>query len=134
MISWGSRRQDTVALSTTESEFMAACSAVQELIWVHRLVNNLFEKVSSETPILLVDNQSAIKLIKNPQFHRRTKHIDIKFNFIREKFDEKFFEINYVGTNNQEADLLTKPLNRKRFESLRKMIGVYNKVQYLSIC
>lgn len=84
VVSWSSERQKSVALSTTESEFIAACNAVKELIWLKRLRNALVGR--DDVVELNIDNQSAIRLIKNPEFHKRTKHIDVCYHFIREKF------------------------------------------------
>ena len=118
-----SRRQQSVALSTTESEFIAACSAVQELIWLYRFLESLID-YKLEIPILYIDNQSTIKIIKSPQFHCRTKHIDVKYNFIREKYNENFYKIEYVCSKNQQADILTKGLPKADFERLRNDISV----------
>ena len=123
LITWSSRKQQTVTLSTTESEFVAACSTVQEMVWLDRLFRELVTR-KLETPILYVDNQSTIKIIKNPQFHCRTKHIDIKYNFVREKYRDKFYKLKYIYTKKQQADILTKALPKESFERLRKDIGV----------
>ena len=77
LITWSSQKQKTIALSTTESEFAAACCTVQEMIWLDRLFRELVT-YKLETSIHYIDNQSTIKIIKNPQFHCPTKHIDIK--------------------------------------------------------
>lgn len=72
-ISWSSRRHSTIALTTTEAEYIAASEGIKELVWVKRLYQQLVPE-KRETPILYLDNQSSIKLIKNPRFHKRTKH------------------------------------------------------------
>ena len=87
---------------------------------IKELIGNELQKSS-----LFIDNQSTIKLIKNPQFHCRTKHIDIKYNFIREKYSLGLFKLEYVNSKNQQADLLTKGLPKEAFERLRKVIGVW---------
>lgn len=121
-ISWFSQKQRSISLSTTESEYVAACEGVKELIWMMRLYNNLVKtKVNA---ILFMDNQSAIKLIRNPEFHKRTKHIDVKFHFIREKFSEKLFDLEYVPSSDQLADIFTKALSKEKFSSFKKLIGV----------
>ena len=76
------------------------------------------------TPKLFIDNQSAIRLIKNPEFHKKTKHIDVCYHFIREKYTEKFFEIEYVSTDEQLADILTKPLVKTKHTLFCKMLGL----------
>ena len=95
LISWSSKKQSSVSLSTTESEFVAACGTVQEMIWLDRLTKDLLGD-NLNTPSLYVDNQSTIKIIKNPQFHCKTKHIDVKYNFIREKYHKGFYNLNYT--------------------------------------
>ena len=122
-VSWFSQKQRTVALSTTESEYVAACEGVKEMVWLIRMYNDIMGE--NVKPLLLMDNQSAIRLVKNPEFHKRTKHIDVKFNFIREKFLQNVFELNYVPSELQLADILTKPLPKNKFNSLKKGIGIF---------
>jgi hypothetical protein len=74
--------------------------------------------------LLFCDNQSAIKLVRNPQFHQRTKHIDVKFHFIRDLQDERVVDVVYVSTENQLADLFTKGLDGPRFRKLKSDVGV----------
>lgn len=109
-----------MALSTTESEYIAASQAVKELVWLTRLQKELI--LGSPRPTLHLDNQSAIRLIKNPEFHSRTKHIDVRYHFIHEKFEERIFELYYVNTDEQTADILTKPLARDKFIFFRKQM------------
>lgn len=73
---------------------------------------------------ILCDNQSAIRLVINPEFHQRTKHIDVKYHFIREHQESGKIDINYVAKQDQLADIFTKPLPGPRFEMLRKLIGM----------
>lgn len=122
-IAWGSQKQKTVALSTTESEYIATCETTKELIWISRFMKSLIGNFNKSS-VMYVDNQSAIKLVKNPEYHIRTKHIDIKYHFIREKLEEKVFRLEYVSTEDQIADIFTKPLSKNRLERLRKIIGV----------
>ncbi len=121
-ISWASQRQKCVALSSTEAEFVAASLAVKEMVWIDRLMVDIWSKC--ENPSMFVDNQSAIRLIKNMEFHKRTKHIDVMYNFIREKFRDDFFTLSYVDTNNQIADIFTKPLPRHKFQKFRSLMGI----------
>lgn len=122
-ISWCSKRQQTVALSTTEAEYVAASESVRELIWLRNLMTDVAPTIQN-VPLLMVDNQSAIKLIRNPQFHKRSKHIDIKHHFIREKYSQNFFCLKYVDTENQIADIFTKALPKDKFIKFRSMMGV----------
>ena len=93
------------------------------MIWVKQLIEGLTGK-NVEKPILFVDNQSAIKLIQNPQYHCRTKHIDVKYKFVREKYQSKFFNLEYISTKEQQADIFTKPLDTAKFEMFRNKINV----------
>lgn len=122
-ITWCSQRQQSVCLSTTEAEYVAASQATKEAIWLHQLLTEI--KEPTQLPVkLYVDNQSAIKLIRNPEFHKRTKHIDIKYHFVREKYDEGRINPIYVPSEEQLADILTKPLPKSTFQRLRGDIGV----------
>lgn len=123
---WSSQKQRSVALSTTESEYIAASQTTKELIWVRRLMNDLV-KCKVQTPTMYVDNQSAIKLVKNPEFHKRTKHIDVRYHFIRQHYEEKVFELRYIHTDEQIADICTKPLSKARFEYLREKLSLVNR-------
>lgn len=122
VVSWRSERQSVVATSTTEAEYIAAAEAVKELIWLGRL----FEEMTGESvcPALCVDNQSAIKLIGNPGMHRRTKHIDVRYHFIRDEKRKKTFTLKYVGTQQQAADFLTKGLSKDKLERNKEAVGV----------
>lgn len=83
-ISWLSQRQRCVILSSTEAEYVAANEGTKELVWLRYLLNKVTK--ISYTPTLLVDNVGAIKLAKNPEFHKRTKHVEVKYHFVREKY------------------------------------------------
>lgn len=74
---------------------------------------------------LLIDNASAIKLAKNPEFHKRSKHIEVRHHFVREKYNEGIIDLEHVDGKNQIADVMTKPLTRIRFEILRDMLGMF---------
>lgn len=80
--------------------------------------------IEYESRTLFGDNMSAIRLIKNPEFHKRTKHIDVMYHFIREKFNEGFFNLNYIPTGDQVADVLTKALPREKFCKFRSLMGM----------
>lgn len=123
IISWCSERQKSVALSTTESEYIAASHAVKELVWLKRLLSELL-LVEMDAPIFFMDNQSAIRLVKNPEFHKRTKHIDVRFHFIREKFEDGTFDLEYVPSNEMVADILTKALPKDRHRYLCMLMGI----------
>lgn len=122
-VTWCSQRQPTVALSTTEAEFMAACCATKEALWIRQLMCDIGQ-YQQGCMTLKIDNQSTISLIKNSDFHKRCKHIDVKYNFIKEKYAQKLIDLQYVCTDNQLADILTKALCRVKFQYFRKKIGV----------
>lgn len=121
VLAWTSQRQSVVALSTTDAEYMAACHVVKEVIRFKRLIKDL-SGIQQFATTLYLDNQSAIELIKNPVFHKRTKHIDIRFHYIRERYADKEFQLEYVNTKEQTADIFTKPLTRLLFEQHRRRI------------
>jgi len=128
-VSWASRRQSTVATSTTQSEFNALTEAAKDAVWLRRF-NAEFSKSSpgclKKPPAVKVfcDNQPAVKLSKNPEFHRRTKHFDIEVHYVRELQEKGEIEVCEVDTRNQLADIFTKPLKPDNFIRLREMIGM----------
>lgn len=122
-VSWMSMKQKCVVLSTTEAEYVAACEGAKEAIWLHRLLSDI-TSVNSRCPTLYVDNASALKLAKNPEFHKRSKHIDVKFHFIREKCHEGKIRVQHVSSEHQLADMFTKPLSKTRFKFLCQEIGL----------
>lgn len=109
MISWSSKKQTTVALSSCESEYTALHFAVRESIWLKRLLQNFKVSDASKAIRILCDNQSAIALSKNPQFHQRTKHIRIQYHFIRQAGEDGDVDISYVDTSNQLQYVFTLP-------------------------
>jgi hypothetical protein len=122
-VSWQSKKQDSVALSSTEAEYMAASSATREALWISTFLNEL--TIIPIQPIsLLIDNQSAISLAKNAVFHSRTKHIAIRYHFIRERVESGEVKLEYVPTNLQVADVLTKPLGREKHERFVEGMGL----------
>jgi hypothetical protein len=126
VISWLSRKQTCVALSSAEAEYVAACSACGEAVWLRKLITGLFDLELEETYIFC-DNQSCIKLSENPVCHDRSKHIEIKYHYIREMVQKGAVKLQYVPTDEQVADVLTKPLSRVKFEYFRDKLGVVQK-------
>ena len=107
-VSWISRMQRCTALSTTEAEYVAANEVCKEVLWLSRLVGEL--GFTKDTPVLHCDSQSAIQLARNPVFHAKTKHIDVKHHFIREVIEHKMLQLVKIHTDENPADLLTKSL------------------------
>jgi hypothetical protein len=122
-VSWQSQKQRPVALSTCESEYIAAATAACQATWLSRLLGELLNE-EPQAPMLLIDNKSAISLCKNPVLHERSKHIDTRYHFICECVEEKELEVDYIRTEEQLADILTKDLGRIRFQELRSKIGM----------
>ena len=123
-VSWSSKKQSSVALSSTEAEYMAASSAAQEAIWLRALLGEL-GLLSLEHPTCLrIDNQSAMALARNDAFHNRTKHIAIRHHFIRERIEDGEIDVEYVPTDRQVADVLTKPLGRVKHERFVEGMGL----------
>lgn len=123
LISWSSRKQNTVSRSSTESEYRSLACATTETIWIQQLLRELHISLSSP-PILWCDNLGATFLTKNPVFHARTKHVEIDFHFVRERVAQKKLIVQHIATSDQIADALTKPLSRARFLLLRDKLTV----------
>ncbi|CAA7014800.1 unnamed protein product [Microthlaspi erraticum] len=123
MFCWQSCKQQTVAQSTAEAEYIAVCAATNQAIWLQRLFEDFGLKFEEGIPILC-DNKSAIAIGRNPVQHRRTKHIEIKYHFVREAEHKGLIQLEYCKGEDQLADILTKALSVSRFEELRKKLGV----------
>ena len=115
-ISWLSCKQQCTASSTTESEYIAACLTAKETVWSPRLLADMGYCQSSPTQ-LFSDNQAAIRLVANPKYHKRTKHIDVVYHLIREFQEHGEIIVSYVHTADQLADILTKALPRTSFSN-----------------
>eukprot|EP00253_Pinus_taeda_P020331 PITA_20331 len=123
VITWSSKKQTNVALSSCEAEYQALCAATCEAIWLRRLFNNAGEE-QKESTIIKTDNQSTIKLAYNPVFHKNTKHIDTQIHFVREKLQSKEICVEYCKTCDNMGNIFTKPLGHVKFELFRGMLGV----------
>jgi hypothetical protein len=123
-VSWSSQRQKTVSLSTCEAEYVAAAEAAKEAVWLKGFINDLNVPYAVTKVPLLIDNNSALKLSRNPEFHGRTKHIALKHHFLREKVEEGEIETARIGTKDNLSDILTKGLPKIAHEDLRTRLGV----------
>jgi hypothetical protein len=156
-VSWKSTKQNVVATSSTEAEYIACSEAAKEALWIRRLdteikgtatplvqdryqhENDILDQIralrittpntTTPTPqgnpqIILADNQGAIKLSKNPQHHSRSKHIDVKYHFIRNSYQNGLIELAYIPTAEMVADILTKALPREKHEKHMKGMGM----------
>jgi hypothetical protein len=108
--SWSSKRQPTIALSTTEAEYMASSQATKEAIWMTKLMKELGYMKEKKAMVIQCDNQGAISLTKNPTQHARTKHIDVQHHFVRERVENGKVTFEYYSTEEMVADVLTKAL------------------------
>jgi hypothetical protein len=114
IVSWASRRQGCVALSSCEAEYVALSQAAQELVFLRGLLSDL-GVVSEQPPVLFGDNQGAVALASNPIAHKRTKHIDVRHHFIRQLVEGKALSIQYVPTADNRSDVFTKNLPRPAY-------------------
>jgi hypothetical protein len=121
-VSWQSKRQPTVAVSTTEAEYMAAAASIKEALWLRKLLNDL--QLGSGAVNILADNQSAIKLLRNPIMTGRAKHIDVLHHFARERVLRKEVLITYINTNEMLADVLTKVVSVAKHQFCCKGFGM----------
>ena len=126
-ISWGSKKQSSVSLSTSEAEYIALSLAIQEGKWVHRLLCEILTAANKQAPGLKIfeDNQSCIKMTKNPVNHGRAKHIDIKYHHIRDEVKRGEVELQYCETSIMLADILTKALPGPRHKELTAALGIH---------
>ena len=123
LITWSSQKQKIFTLSSYEAEYIALNVTGCQAIWFSRLITELTKK-SMMLVELRVDNSSTIKLAKNPSFHSRTKHIDVRYHYIRMKVEKKWIKLMYVPSEEQLADIMTKALGRIKFVYQRSEIKV----------
>jgi ribonuclease HI len=122
-ISWSSRLQQTVAVSTTEAEYMAAAAAVKEALWLRVLLSDF--NINMDAILIYGDNQAAIHLVKNANAAARSKHIDIVHHFARERVMRNEVIFEYLPTHLMIADCMTKALPESKFIFCRNGMGVY---------
>lgn len=122
-VSWSSKLQSLVALSTTEAEYISAVEAGKEICWMRNLVEEMGFPMTTPS-VLRIDNQSAISVAKNPEHHGRMKQLDLRFYWLRDKVEEGVIAPNFVPTAEMPADLLTKPLDRLKVNLFCKMMGL----------
>ncbi|CAL5331079.1 unnamed protein product [Camellia sinensis] len=122
-ISWSSKKQQIVTLSTTEAAFVGAASCFCQAIWLRRMLEVLGHQKQGPTRIFC-DNVSAIKLSRNPVMHGRSKHIDVRYHFLHDHCKDGVIELEFCKSGDQATDILTKPLKPAVFEKLRSILGV----------
>eukprot|EP00253_Pinus_taeda_P015305 PITA_15305 len=118
LVSWFSKKQISIALSTAKAEYVAAASCCTQLLWMMKTLQDF--QITCTPPIsILCDNTSAINISKNPVMHSKTKNIPIKYHFLREQVLKQKVKLEYVPSKEQVADILTKPLPKETFEYLK---------------
>jgi hypothetical protein len=123
LVSWSSRKQPTVSRSSTEAEYKAVTNATAEIIWIQVLLHEL--KISQDrSPSLWCDNIGATYLSANPIFHRRTKHVEVDYHFVRERVSAKQLDVRLISTKDQIADIMTKPLAAPLFTQFRRNLNL----------
>jgi hypothetical protein len=121
-VSWSSKKQNTIALSTAEAEYVAVGACCAQLLWMKQTLKDYACELT-KIP-LLCDNESDIKMANNPINHSRTKHIDIRHYFLRDHEAKGDISIHHVSTKKQLADIFTKPLDKSRFYALRSELNI----------
>ena len=122
LVSWMSKEQNFVSLSTAEAEYIAAGSYCTQLLWMKKLLHDY--GIPQDTMCVFYDNTSAINLSKNLVQHSKSKHIEIQYHFIWDLVEGKVVNLEFIHMDNRKVDIFTKPLDGPRFESLCKTIGV----------
>lgn len=124
-ISWASKKQPVVALSTTEAEYIAAAFCATQCVWLRRVLEKIGAEEESAT-VIHCDNSSTIQLSKHPVLHGKSKHIEVRFHYLRELVSGETVKLEYCATQDQVADIFTKPLKLEQFEKLRALLGMVN--------
>lgn len=122
-ISWSCAKQKTVSISTTEAEFVALCEGAKEALWLRKLLTDMDRQPKAATKIH-EDNQSCIKLINNEKISNRTKHIDVKYFFIRDLIKQGKIDLIDCSTNDMLAEIMTKPLSNVKLSKLRNNLNL----------
>jgi hypothetical protein len=122
-VSWSSKKQPTVALSSTEVQYRGVAIAACEVVWLQKLLTDLGLSMNAHV-VIYCDNIISILLVNNPIYHARTKHIEVHYHFIREKVLAKEIDLIHVSTKDQVANIFTKALGTDKLKKFRKMFGV----------
>jgi hypothetical protein len=123
LVAWLSKKQGSISLSTTEAEYIVVATCCTQILWMIQTLADL--KVTYTNPIPIhCDNTSAISVSKNPILHSKTKHIPIKYHFLKEQVTNRIVQLNYIPSKEQMADIFTKPLATTPFGYLRQKLGI----------
>ncbi len=129
LISWSSKKQSVVALSTANAKHVALSQVTQEAIWLKQMFSEIGEDT---TPVVIKDDsQVAIAMAQHLVHHAGSKHIDVHYQFVREELEKKSVEVQFCPSSDMTADLLTKPLAREQFQKLRSQMGVLDTLEWV---
>jgi hypothetical protein len=126
-VTWAVRKQQSVSTLTTEAEYAGLCNAAKEAVWIRNLLQHIGRSVYAEVtqPTLIYgDNQGALRLVTNPEFHARSKHIDVQYHYTRELLENGTISIDYIRTSEMAADCLTKPLKKVQLRANLELLGL----------
>jgi len=121
-VSWSSKKQNIIALSSTEAEYIAQTHAAKEVVWLRNFISEMQGK-KEKGITLLCDNQGVIALAKDNKFYSQTKHIDLRYHFIREAVEDGKINVKYIPTSENVADIFTKPLAKPSLSISSKRWG-----------
>lgn len=124
-VSWCSKKQTTVAISSSESEYVALSAATAEALWIAGVLEDMSAKDPKAPVTIFEDNRGCIGMANNLET-KRSKHIDVKHHFIRDHIAQGRIQVDAVGTRDQLADIFTKPLDSGRFQELRMRLGLHD--------
>ena len=123
-ISWSSKKQHVVALLSTEAEYIMQMHAAKEALWLHSFLQELCS--APDDPLILnCNNQGVITLAKDNKFHARTKHIDVRYHFIREAVEDRKVMVQYIPTRDNVSNIFTKLLAKAKFQELAELLGLH---------
>ncbi|KAE9614419.1 putative RNA-directed DNA polymerase [Lupinus albus] len=122
IVTWWSKKQQTISKSSTEAEYRSLALATHEVIWIESLFSEL--KFECQTPLILCDNLNTVAMAHNLVLHNRTKHIELDLFFVRDRFQSKALQVKYIPFEHQTTDVLTKPLSASIFTLMRKCLRV----------
>ena len=121
LVTWMSKKKNFISLSTAEAKYIATGNCCSYLFWIKKLLSDY--GIIQDTMVVYCDNSSAINISKNSVQYSKTKHIEIRYHFIRDLVERKIVALEYIPTERQNADIFTKSLDRSKFETLRQVIG-----------
>ncbi|XP_039009023.1 uncharacterized mitochondrial protein AtMg00810-like [Hibiscus syriacus] len=125
LLSWSSRKQRSVSRSTVEAEYRILVDTTTEVLWVKAVLDDMNIELF-QAPVIWCDNTSTVTMVANPVLHAKVKHVDLDVHFVREKVMNQQLIVNYVPTNCQITDVLTKPLVTTRFQELCQKLNVFS--------